>query len=64
MTTILEDFKLESIKPDGCDVGVWSKLHEPSLKSSRIAVSSQHMKQALDGMRCQGSHEHVSCAKS
>ena len=32
------------------------------MKHWRIAINSQHMKQALDGLRCQGGHVHVPCA--
>ena len=64
MTTMLRVLKLEPVEIDGCAVGVTSKSGEPILKPWRIAVSSQQMMQALDGLRCQGGHEHVPCAGS
>ena len=59
---MMRDLGLEPIDVDGCAVGVRSKSGEPILKPWRIAVSSQHMKRALDGLRCQGGHEHVPCS--
>ena len=64
VTTMLKELKLEPIEIDGCAVGVRSTSREPILKPWRVAVSSQHMKQALDGLRCQGGHGHVPCAGS
>ena len=64
VTTMLRVLKLEPVEIDGCAVGVTSKSGEPILKPWRIAVSSQQMMQALDGLRCQGGHEHVPCAGS
>ena len=64
MTTMMNELKLEPIEIDGCAVGVRSKSGDPILKPWRIAVSSQHMKQALDGLCCQGGHGHVLCAES
>ena len=61
---MLKVLKLEPVEIDGCAVGVRSKFGEPILKPWRIAVSSQHMMQALDGLRCQGGHEHIPCAGS
>ena len=51
---MMKELKLEPVQIDGCAVGVRSKPGEPILKPWRIAVSSKHMKQALDGLRCQG----------
>ena len=64
MTTMMNELKLEPIQIDGCAVGARSKSGEPILKPWRIAVSSQHMKQALGGLRCQRGHGHVPCAGS
>ena len=60
----MNGLKLEPVGIDGCAVGVQSKSSDPILKPWRVAVSSQHMKQALDGLRrrCQGGHGHVPCA--
>ena len=56
------ELKLEPVEIDGCAVGVRSKSGDPILKPWRIAASFQHMKQALEGLRCQRSHEYVPCA--
>ena len=58
----LDALKMEPIDVDGCSVGVVSKAGEPILKPWRIAVSSPHMRVALQGLRCQGGHTHVPCA--
>ena len=59
---MMRDLGLEPIDIDGCAVGVRSKSGEPILKPWGIAVSSQHMNRALDGLLCQGGHEHVPCS--
>ena len=59
--SMMSELKLEPVEIDGRAVGVRSKSGDPILKPWRIAVSSQHMKQALDDLRCQGGHEHVPC---
>ena len=62
---MIREFKLELIEIDGCAVGVRSKPSDPILKLWSIAVSSQHMKQTLDGLVCVvGGPEHVLCAGS
>ena len=60
--TMLGELKLEAVEVDGCAVGVRSKTGEPILKPWRIAVSSPLMRQALDGLRCQGGHRHTPCS--
>ena len=59
---MLEELKLDPVDFDGCAVGVQSKAGEPILKPWRIAVSSPLMRQALDGLRCQGGHMHIPCS--
>ena len=59
---MLEELKLEPVDVDGCAVGVQSKTGEPILKPWRIAVTSPLMRQALDGLRCQGGHKHTPCS--
>ena len=54
---MMRDLGLGPIEVDGCAVGVRSKSGEPILKPW-IAVSSQHMKRALDGLRCDKPRAH------
>ena len=54
VTTMMNELKLEPIEIGGCAVGVRSKSGDPILKPWRIAVTPQHMKQALDCLRCKG----------
>ena len=59
---MLGELKLEPVEVDGCAVGVRSEKGEPILKPWRIAASSPLMRQALDGLRCQGGHRHTPCS--
>ena len=60
--TMLTDLCLVPVDVDGCRVGVTTKSGEPILKPWRIAVSSPHLEQALQGLRCEGGHKHAPCA--
>ena len=58
---MLEDLKLDPVDVDSSALGLQSKTSEPILKPWRIAVSSPLTRKALDGLRCQRGHTHVSC---
>ena len=59
---MVDDVGLAFVDVDGCRVGVTTKAGEPILKPWRIAVSSPHLQNALQGLRCEGGHKHAPCA--